>query len=326
MATPRITLDQWQALLTVVDSGSYAKAAEALHKSQSSLTYAVQKLESLLGVKAFEIKGRKAVLTATGQLLYRRARALLTDASGLEQAARCLSAGWEAEIYVAVDVVFPTWLLLQSLRRFSAESAHTRIEVVETVLGGTNEALLQGQADLAISGRIPQGFAGDALMRLRFVPAAHPAHPLHKLGRTLTHKDLDGYVHLVVRESGSRRSTNALTVETTQRWTFSAMTTSIEAARTGCGFAWYPEEKIRDELAAGTLKQLPLRDGGERFVELYLIFADRDYAGPGTLRLAEIIREEVARACVKRVTPAAGPSRATRDAPADAGAAVSPGS
>ncbi len=50
MASPRITLDQWQALMAVVDAGSYAKAAEVLHKSQSSLTYAVQKLESLLGV------------------------------------------------------------------------------------------------------------------------------------------------------------------------------------------------------------------------------------------------------------------------------------
>jgi hypothetical protein len=40
-----------------------------------------------------------------------------------------------------------------------------------------------------------------------------------------------------------------------------------------------------------------VREGGERFVELYLIFADRDAAGPGTLRLAEIIRESVTLEC-----------------------------
>jgi DNA-binding transcriptional LysR family regulator len=68
----RITLEQWQALVAVVDAGGYAQAAERLHKSQSSVTYLVQKLESLLDVKAFEIKGRKAALTPTGQLLYRR--------------------------------------------------------------------------------------------------------------------------------------------------------------------------------------------------------------------------------------------------------------
>ena len=77
------------------------------------------------------------------------------------------------------------------------------------------------------------------------------------------------------------------------------MATSIHAARMGYGFAWFPEDKIRDELAAGTLKPLPLREGGERFGELYLIVADRDAAGPGTLRLAEIIREAVATECVK---------------------------
>jgi len=299
-ASTRITLEQWQALTAVVDAGGYAKAAEALHKSQSSVTYAVQKLESLLGVKAFEIQGRKAVLTPTGQLLYRRARVLLDDAGGLEQAARTLSAGWEAEIYLAVDIIFPTWLLLQCFDRFGGESPHTRIELIESVLGGTNEALLQRQADLAISGQIPAGFAGDSLMRLRFIPVAHPDHPLHKLGRPLTNRDLSAHRHLVVRDSGSKRTSNVLTVDTTQRWTVSHMMTSIEAARRGYGFSWYPEEKIRDELAAGTLKPLPLREGGERFVELYMIFAERDYAGPGTLRLAQIIRETVAEACSQR--------------------------
>jgi DNA-binding transcriptional LysR family regulator len=201
---------------------------------------------------------------------------------------------------VAADVIFPAWLLLQSLARFHTESPHTRIEVIESVLGGTNEALLKGQADLAISGRIPPGFNGDHLMRLRFIPVAHPDHPLHKLGRPLTNRDLDAHLHLVVRESGSQRTTSALTVETSQRWTLSHIETSIEAARRGYGFSWYPEEKIRDELAAGTLKQLPLREGGERFAELYLIFAERDYAGPGTLRLAAIVREAVAQACAGR--------------------------
>ena len=77
------------------------------------------------------------------------------------------------------------------------------------------------------------------------------------------------------------------------------MSTSIQAARMGYGFAWFPEDKIRDELAAGTLKPLPLREGGERFGELYLIVADRDAAGPGTRRLAAIMREAVASECTK---------------------------
>ena len=310
MANPRISLDQWRALVAVVEAGGYAKAAEALHKSQSSVTYAVQQMESQLEVKAFEIHGRKAVLTPTGQLLYRRARYLIDEAAALEQSARRLSAGWEAEIRLAVEVIFPTWLLLACLDRFGAESPHTRIEVLESVIGHRTAALSEGRADLAIFAEVPAGFAGDPLMRVRFVLAAHPGHPLHHLGRKPTLRDLRAHRHLVVRESSAERAT-APSTDTAQRWTVSQLTTSVEAARAGYGFAFLPEDMIRQELQAGTLKPLGLREGGERFAQLYLIFADREHAGPGTLRLAEMLREGVAQECTRR-SPARKTPQAAR--------------
>ncbi len=277
--TPRITLEQWQALVAVVDAGGYAQAAEQLHKSQSSVTYLVQKLESLLEVKAFEIKGRKAALTPAGQLLYRRARVLLEEAAGIEKAAKSASAGWEAEIRVAAEVIFPAWVLLKCFDKLNAESPHTRIEYIESVLAGTNEALLEGRADLAITVQIPQGFTGALLGPLRMLLVAHPEHPLHKLGRPLT-----------------MRATKT-SVEAAQRWTVSHMSTAIFAASMGFGFGWYPEERIRGELESGRLKPLPLREGAERVGQLYLVYADRENAGPGTLRLAEIIHEMVKAEC-----------------------------
>jgi len=295
--TQYITLEQWRALIAVVDTGGYAQAAEVLHKSQSSVTYAVQKIESLLGVKAFEIQGRKAILTSTGKFLYRRARALLDESIGLERAAKRLSAGWEGELRLAVEILFPTWLLLECLNRFGNESPHTRIELVESVLSGTTEALLTGEADLAISSQVPQGFLGTPLMHMRIVAVASPEHPLHQMGRALTMRDLRNHRHVVIRDSGSKRDANALSVEAAQRWTVGHSATSIEALRMGYGFAWFPEEKIRNELASGVLKPLPLRQGGERFVQLYLVFADHDSAGPGTLRLAEIIEQSVRSEC-----------------------------
>jgi DNA-binding transcriptional LysR family regulator len=298
MAGPRISLEQWRALLAVVDEGGYAQAAKALHKSQSSVSYAVQQLESQLGVKVFGIAGRKARLTPTGELLYRRARYLLDEAAGLEQAATRLSAGWEAEVRLAVEVIFPTWVVLECLDRLGMESPHTRVELIESVIGHRTEALAQGQADLAVFGSVPQGFLGEALMRLRFVLAAHPDHPLHKLGRPLTMQDLRAHRHLVVRESSPERASPP-SMEAAQRWTVGQLATSIEAARLGYGFAWLPDELIREEIEAGTLRALPLRDGGERYVELYLIFADREHAGPATLRLAEILRETVAKECAR---------------------------
>jgi DNA-binding transcriptional LysR family regulator len=292
-ALPRITLEQWQALVAIVDAGSYDGAARAIHKSQSALSYAIQRIESLLDVQVFERQGRRAVLTPTGEQLQRRARLLLEEAGGVERAAQLLSAGWEAEIRIAAEIVFPNALLLECLDRFGTQSPHTRIEVVESVLAGTAEALTNRLADLAISSTVPAGFVGEPLIRLRLVLAAHPSHPLHGLGRPVTLRDLRKHRQLVVRESDSKRATRA-TVDASQRWTVSHVATSVHAATQGYGYGWFPQERIRAELAQRLLAPLPMADGGERFAELYLVFGDRENAGPGVIRLAELLRERAA--------------------------------
>lgn len=302
-----------------MESGTYAKAAEAIHKSQSSLTYAVQKLERVLGVKAFEIQGRKARLTAAGQVLYRRGKALLDEAERLEQAAAQIGAGWEPELRIAVEILFPTWLLLQAFGEFARERPDTRIELFESVLGGTEEALVQRQVHFAIGPTVPPGFIGSPLLDMRMIPAAHPGHPLHRLGRELNVGDLKGQRHLVVRETGSRRDRET-SIITSQRWTFSNKATSIRAATMGLGFAWYPEDNIREELASGALRRLPLREGAVRHVTCYLIEADPDAAGPGARRLAEIIREQVRRSCPAGDAGGAAPAASTM--PADKGDAA----
>ena len=296
MPAPKISIDQWNTLVSVVESGGYAKAAELLHKSQSTLTYAIQQMEKLLAVKLFEIRGRKAVLTPTGALLYRRGKALVDEAARLERAAGELAQGWEPEVRLAVEIIFPTWLLLECLARFGAERPETRIELIESVLGGTDEALAGGKVELAIGSAIPAGFVGDALMPVRGVCVAAPSHPLHSLGRDLTLDDLRRHRHIVIRDSGVQRSRAAGWLNE-MRWTVSYKATAIRALVMGLGYAWYPEDSIREELERGALKRLPLREGAERSGTLYLIFADRDTAGPGTRRLSEIIREEVKRAC-----------------------------
>ena len=292
MSTPRISLDQWSALVAVVEAGGYAQASDRLHRTQSTITYTIKKLEDLLGVKVFELQGRKAVLTATGQVLYRRGKALLEEAGRVERAAAELARGWEPEIRLAVDIIFPTWLLLECFAAFSAERPDTRIELVESVLGGTEEALTEGRVDLAIGGNVPGGFLGDPLMQVRFVCAAAPSHPLHQLGRTLTLDDLRQHRHLVVRDSGALRSRSGGWLNE-RRWTVTHKATSIRAACMGLGFAWYPEENIRDELASGALAPLPLAEGRERYATLYLVYADAETVGPGARRLAEMLRSRV---------------------------------
>ena len=74
------------------------------------------------------------------------------------------------------------------------------------------------------------------------------------------------------------------------------MATSIMAAVLGYGYAWSPEEKIRDELAAGLLKHCRCARAASARPALPRVLRSRA-AGPGVLRLAEIIREEVTSEC-----------------------------
>ena len=71
----------------VVDHGGFAQAAEALHRSQSSVSYTVARMQEQLGAPLLRIDGRKAVLTEAGEVLLRRSRQLVKQASQLEDLA-----------------------------------------------------------------------------------------------------------------------------------------------------------------------------------------------------------------------------------------------
>lgn len=302
---PRTSLEQWAILQAVVDYGGFAQAAEALNKSQSSISYALSRLQEQLPIALLRQSGRRSELTEAGKLLLQRARGLLEQAHSLEQLAASLAQGWEPEVRLAVGVVFPPELLLQTLERFANECRPSRVQLIESVLSGTNEALLAREVDLAITGQVPPGFLGTPLLRLDFIAVAHAEHPLHRLGRPLSHHDLIAHRQLVVRDTGLRRKRDVGWLGAEQRWTVSHLKTSILAIKQGLGFAWLPRQHIEEELAAGILKPLPLIEGGVRHEQLYLVFADRDSAGPATRELARLL----AAACGSEAFNGAGNDR-----------------
>ena len=245
-----------------------------------------------LGVKALEVVGRKAHLTPSGEVLYRRAKALLEEAGALESAAGHLAAGWESELRLAVEIIFPTWLLLQCFARFGEEQPQTRIELYESVLSGTEEALLQRRVDLAICSRVPQGFAGDPLMRLRFVahgtPAASAA-PARARADAAGSAPAPPSDHPRYRQPATQRQLGRRRAKLDRE-----SQGHVDPRRQhGPGICLVSGGyRARGTANATNSSPCRLREGGERWGELYLVFADRDYAGPGALRLAQIIREQ----------------------------------
>ena len=286
---PKVTLEQWRAFQAVVEYGGYAQAAEAIHKTQSTLSYSVQKLEQSLGVQVLEVKGRKAQLTAAGEVLLRRSRQLLDSALSLETIADNLAKGIEARLDLAVEVVFPYEELFCLLAQFSQQFPDTRVELMESVLSGGHDLLVAGQVDLLVSTVVPQGFVGEPLMRLEFICVSSPDHPLQLLDRAVTLQDLKLHRQMVTRDSGPQRRFSAPWLEAEQRWTVSNLSTSIRAIKSGLGFAWVPRLQIEQDLDQGSLVPVRMEEGGRRYGELYLVYKDKDAAGPATRYLAELL-------------------------------------
>ena len=264
------TLAQWRCAIAVSHCGGFAQAAQQLHKSQSTVSHAVNELSQRLGVQLFQKDGRKAILTESGSTLLRRAERLLKDAHALESLAAIMAEGYGAELTVAVDSIVPSSFVISVLNKFAETAPQARISVYETVLSGTHEALLDGTADFAISGIAPPGFVASTLFQVEFVATAHREHPLHALKRPIDYDDLRAHRQLVVRDSGkSDYDTGWLEAE--QRWSFSTHTASLEAMRAGAGFAWVPRHAIAHDLEQGDLVPLDMKYGGTRRADISIV-------------------------------------------------------
>jgi len=290
MNSPKVSLDQWRALQAVIDYGGYAQAAEHLHRSQSSVSYAVNRLQELLGVKLLNIEGRKAILSEAGKVLLQRSRQLLADASAIEQQAHYLEQGWEAEIRLVTETSFPTRYLMNTLQQFEKLGNKTRIRLEEVVLSGTEEALLNGSTDLVIGPYVPQGFLGDELIQVNFIAVAHPSHALHQMNRPLTTHDLNRETHVMVSDSGSK-GINAGWLSDSRRWAVNSLESARKIISSGLGFGWLPEIEIEQQINNNELKILPLNSGIRNTAMLYLIYADINRVGPATKQLATILKQ-----------------------------------
>jgi DNA-binding transcriptional LysR family regulator len=278
----KITLEQWRMFLAVVEFGGFNQASQNVHKSQSSIHTAVNKIESALGVKLFSIEGRKTTLTQAGELMLRRAKTLLEEAEKVELIGVNLGEGVETRLRVAVDEVFPQQLLYKVLDKVSKEFPHVRIELMETVLSGATELLKNAEVDIAITPYTINGLFNEELCQIEFLAVASPSHPLNKTSQPHSLDELKSHRQIVVRDSAIVDRKDEGWLEAQQRWTVSHIRTSIDMIINGFGFAWLPLPLIEKELRAGQLKQLPLQVNAKRNAQLHLLFNDAENLGPVT--------------------------------------------
>ncbi len=289
---PKSTMEQWRILQAVVDAGGYAQAADLLNKSQSSLNHAVAKLQYQLGVELLEVKGRKAFLTPAGEVMLRRSRLLTQQIEDLELLASNINVGWEPEIRIAVELVYPKQILYRALAKFHPISRGSRIQIIDTVITGSTEMILEHKADLVIaaSPSVPKGYIGEPLTVIQMVPVVGKDHLLAQLPE-LDLNELSQHLQIVIRDTASKpKDVGWLRAE--QRWTVNNFFEAVDILKNGIGFCWLPEHLIDGLLKQGVLIRLTIAQSSARIVPLALVTPKEETLGPGSRQLRELLLAE----------------------------------
>lgn len=254
----KLSLDALQILDAIDRRGSFAAAGKALHKVPSTISYTVAKLEEDLGVQLFDRVGPRAEMTPAGRALLDEGRHLLRAARELELRVRRVASGWEAELTLAVDSMFPTWLLGADIRAFRDVAAQTRLRLIGEALSGTWEALLDRRADLLVgaAGEGPSGggYVVEPLGSVEFVFAIAPGHPLVAMPGVLRREQLVEHCAIAVSDSARRllpRTVGLLMGQETL--SVPDMASKLRLQCEGIGFGFLPAPCARAAVERGEL-------------------------------------------------------------------------
>lgn len=278
----KLSFDALEALDAIDRTGTFAEAAELLHRVPSALSYLVQKLEGDLGVVLFDRSGRRARLTHAGRVVVEEGRRLLHAAEQLELKAQRIQDGWETELRICIDEIMPFDALWPYVHAFYGLDMDTRLRLSTEVLGGTWDALIARRADLVVGAageppRLPD-IEARPLGSLRHVFAVAPDHPLARLPEPLSMECVAQYRGAVI--SDTSRELQPRTVATASGQPCIALPTlaaKLAAQCEGIAVGTLPECVAAQAIATGKL--VARRVAGMREVtHCYLAWRD-DEAG-----------------------------------------------
>ena len=170
-----MTLQQLRAFLTIVECGSFRRAAGQLTVSQAGLTNSVQALEATLGVALLHRSARGVTLTDDGRRLH--ARALLIHREAQRAMDEAASAGGEAAgtLHVGVGPTTTALMLPQVVPDFHARFPAVKLRLMSGLYERLRPALQQGQIDLAITS-VPDD--GAVLFKTDLTVIGRIGHPM----------------------------------------------------------------------------------------------------------------------------------------------------
>lgn len=243
---------------TVARTGSMAAAARELGLVPSALTYRVRQIEDALDVLLFDRRSRRAQLTPAGAELLRSGEHLLLELDAVAQRVKRIATGWEPQLTIAADVIVSRTTLYELCEAFYALGAPTRLRLRSETLSGTLEALLSGQADLALGvvqdSSVSSSVRFAPLGEVRFVFVVAPHHPLANRTDPIPSSELMHHRIVAVADSTQRGSGLSVGLLPGQDvLTVPSMEHKLEAQLRGLGCGNLPLTMVKPYVEAGRL-------------------------------------------------------------------------
>jgi len=128
MDATMLDIELLRSFVSVVDAGGFTRAGERVHRTQSTVSQQVKRLEEMLGCRLFERVGRRLVLAPAGERLLVQAQRLVSQADELLSNMRRPAFEGEVRLGVPYDIIGS--FVPAILRRFARAQPRVRVSLV----------------------------------------------------------------------------------------------------------------------------------------------------------------------------------------------------
>ena len=297
------TIKQLKYLCAVSDAGHFGRAATACHVTQSTLSAAIQELESQLGVKVFERNKKSVLVTPLGEKLLLQARKILGEVEDLVSLARAHEEALSGDLRLGVIPTVGPFLLPSILGELRKNYSKLKLYLKEEKSAQLVQQLQQGQLDLIILAfpyPLPE-METVSLFKDEFLLCLSPGHPLEKL-KQMRQQQLKGE-NLLLLEEGHCLRDHALEAckldiaDTDLVYQGTSLHTLVQMVANGLGITLLPAISVAADILGDT--QLQVRHFSNENVsrEIGMAWRKSDPRRDDYLLLAEFIRREVSNSC-----------------------------
>lgn len=286
-----MTIDQLIVFDTIVKSGSFKSASELLFKTQPSLSMAIKKLEEEYGLELFNREGYRPELTEHGKNFLKQTQKVLKQFNKLDQLAKELSAGYEAEIKICIDAIFPICKLSPIFKNFFEPHITTKLNLSTDVLEGVYKNIREHKVDFALGPKMDNdpNLEKIKILDCKIIPVISKQH-IHQNEVTL--ELLQNLPQVVVPSSDPQQHGVIRGAISDNFWYASDFFMKEQLIKAGLGWGRLPEHQIRHQLKNNELAEIKgIPEITSATVLMYLIRSKTKVLGPNTKNLWEFLKK-----------------------------------